>query len=167
LLIGLVGASAAHLQTKANDLIVNDRQASGAGGGQAARGSASPPSGQGTRVADRQGDVVRGRYLVEEVAKCPECHTPRDQDGQLDSSRWLQGAPTWIMPVRPTSNWAYEAPALAGLPSYTDEDGQNVLEKGQGPHGETLRPPMHIYHMSHEDAVAVIAYLRSLPSAGR
>ncbi len=22
-------------------------------------------------------EVERGRYLVEEVAKCPECHTPR------------------------------------------------------------------------------------------
>jgi hypothetical protein len=37
-----------------------------------------------------------------------------------------------------------------------------VLEKGTGPEGEQLRPPMHIYHMHHADAVAIAAYLKSL-----
>ena len=31
-----------------------------------------------------QADVARGKYLVEEVAKCPECHTQRDAQGNLD-----------------------------------------------------------------------------------
>jgi hypothetical protein len=39
--------------------------------------------------------------------------------------------------------------------------------KGTGPQGEVLRPPMHIYHMKHEDAKAIIAYLNSLPCAAR
>jgi hypothetical protein len=29
-------------------------------------------------------EVKRGKYLVEEVAKCPDCHTPRDKNNQLD-----------------------------------------------------------------------------------
>jgi hypothetical protein len=107
-------------------------------------------------------EIERGRYLVEEVAKCPECHTPRNARGELDQQAWLQGAPIWIMPVRPISNWADRAPALAGFPSFTEEEGERVLEKGIGPEGETLRPPMHIYHMRHEDAKAIIAYLKSL-----
>jgi mono/diheme cytochrome c family protein len=109
-------------------------------------------------------EIERGRYLVEEVAKCPECHTPRDERGELRSDAWLQGAPIWIMPVRPISNWAYRAPALAGFPSLTDEQGERVLEQGTGPEGEVLRPPMHIYHLDQADAKAIIAYLRSLPS---
>src|ERR1700726_1675923 len=92
--------------------------------------------------ATREGDVARGKYLVEEVAKCAECHTPRDAQGQLDASRWLQGAPTWIAPVRPTPNWAYQAPALAGLLAYSDGSMQQILEKGKGPNGADLRPPM-------------------------
>jgi mono/diheme cytochrome c family protein len=108
-------------------------------------------------------EIERGRYLVEEVAKCPECHTPRNARGELDHQAWLQGAPIWIMPVRPIPNWADRAPALAGFASFTDEQGERVLEKGIGPEGETLRPPMHIYHMSHGDAKAIIAYLKSLP----
>jgi mono/diheme cytochrome c family protein len=112
-----------------------------------------------------QSAVERGRYLVEDVAMCEECHTPRDAAGNLDESRRLQGAQIWIMPVHQNPNWANNAPPLAGLGGYTDEQGEAVLEKGVGPNGETIRQPMHIYHMNHGDAQAIIAYLRSLSSA--
>jgi mono/diheme cytochrome c family protein len=115
------------------------------------------------RAADTQ--VARGRYLVEEVAKCAECHTPRDSNFELDRSRWLQGASIWIQPVHPVANWAQFAPTLAGLPSMSDAQVERVLEKGQGANGGTIEPPMHIYHMTHADAQAIIAYLRSLPTA--
>jgi mono/diheme cytochrome c family protein len=111
-----------------------------------------------------QGEVERGKYLVEEVAKCQECHTPRDSQGNLDMQAWMQGAPIWIMPARHIDNWADQVPALAGLPSFTDLEMERVLEQGIGPEGETLRPPMHIYHMKPEDAKAIIAYLKSLPA---
>ena len=122
---------------------------------------------QNPAAQSREGDIARGKYLVEEVAKCAECHTPRDAQGQLDASRWLQGAPTWIAPVRPTPNWAYQAPALAGLLAYSDAEVQQVLEKGKGPNGADLRPPMHIYHLSHDDTRVIVAYLRSLSSSPR
>jgi mono/diheme cytochrome c family protein len=109
-------------------------------------------------------EIERGRYLVEEVAKCGECHTPRNERGELRTDAWLQGATIWIQPVAPIRNWADRTPALAGFPSFTEEQGERVLEKGTGPEGEELRPPMHIYHMKHEDAKAIIAYLRSLPA---
>lgn len=111
----------------------------------------------------RKAEIERGRYLVEEVAKCAECHTPRNARDELDKNAWLQGAPIWILPVKPNPNWAQRVPPLAGFPSLTEEEGERVLEKGTGPEGETLRPPMHIYHMKHEDARAIIAYLSSLP----
>jgi mono/diheme cytochrome c family protein len=109
------------------------------------------------------GDVARGRYLVEDVAMCWECHTPRDANGAIQRGAWLQGAPIWITPTRHIQNWADHAPALAGLPSFTDEEMERVLEKGTGPEGEVLRPPMHLYHMVPADAKAIIAYLKSLP----
>ena len=114
-----------------------------------------------------QTQVKRGKYLVEEVAKCTECHTPRDSQGNLDNSRALQGAPVWIVPVHPDHNWAQQAPPLAGFGAYTEGDGEAILEKGQGPNGIPLRPPMHIYHLNHEDAVAIIAYLKSVPPSTR
>ena len=110
------------------------------------------------------GAIERGRYLVEDVAMCEECHTPRDANGNLDESRRLQGAQVWIVPVHANPNWANNAPPLAGFGGYSDQQGEDVLERGMGPNGETIRQPMHIYHMSHADAQAIIAYLRSLPS---
>lgn len=35
----------------------------------------------------------RGRYLVEALAHCGECHTPRNPLGAIDESQWLKGAP--------------------------------------------------------------------------
>jgi mono/diheme cytochrome c family protein len=124
-------------------------------------------AGHARRANPRQADVARGRYLVEEVAKCGECHSPRDAGGNLDTHQWLQGAPIWIMPVKPIPNWADRAPALAGLPSFTDEQMERVLEQGIGPQNEALRPPMHTYHMMPVDAKAIIAYLKSLPTEKR
>jgi hypothetical protein len=115
--------------------------------------------------APAQTSVERGRYLVEDVAMCEECHTPRDRNGNLDESRRLQGAQIWIMPVHSNPNWANNAPPLAGFGEYTDQQGEDVLERGIGPNGETIREPMHIYHMNHADAEAIIAYLRSLSAA--
>ena len=109
-------------------------------------------------------EIERGRYLVEEVGKCQECHTPRKPDGKLDTAAWMQGAPIWIRPVAPIPNWAENAPALAGLPSFTEAQVEKVLEDGTGPNGEPLHPPMCIYHMSPPDARAIAAFLKSLPA---
>jgi cytochrome c553 len=112
-------------------------------------------------------ELERGRYLVENVAMCVECHTPRNERGELREDAWLAGAPIWIRPVAPIQNWADHAPTLAGWPSFTEEQGERILEKGTGPEGEELRPPMHVYHMKHEDAKAIIAYLKSLPRSSQ
>jgi hypothetical protein len=60
--------------------------------------------------------------------------------------------------------WADHAPALAGLPGFTDAQAEKVLEDGTGPNGEPPRSPMLTYHMSPADARAIVAYLRSLPT---
>jgi len=121
----------------------------------------------GAQSTTDRGDVERGKYLVENVAMCGECHTPRDTRGNLKTDAWLQGASTWIRPVAPIQPWADSVPPLAGMPSFTDEQFATILEKGTGPEGEALRPPMHIYHMHHEDVKAIIAYLKSLPPGSR
>ena len=117
-------------------------------------GKQSPPN-------SKEVEIARGRYLVEEVARCPDCHTPRDSTGAVDRSRWLQGAPIWIMPVKSKQDWAMSAPSLINF-SYSDEQAFGILEKGLGTNGIPIQRPMHIYHLHHEDAVAIIAYLRSL-----
>jgi mono/diheme cytochrome c family protein len=130
--------------------------------------SSQAPSGGQTQAAKgaaaSQDLIARGEYLVDHVGMCSECHTPRDAHGNLDNAHYLQGAPIWIVPVHPMTNWANRAPALAGFEGFTDAQGETILEKGIGPNGLDIQPPMHIYRMNHGDAQAIIAYLRSLPS---
>ncbi len=38
-------------------------------------------------------EELRGRYLVEAMGHCTECHTPRNILGGLRTARWLSGAP--------------------------------------------------------------------------
>ena len=38
-------------------------------------------------------EAVKGRYLVEALGHCAECHTPRNPIGGLDLGRWMGGAP--------------------------------------------------------------------------
>lgn len=38
-------------------------------------------------------ELARGRYIVEALAHCAECHTPRDAIGRLDLGAWMGGAP--------------------------------------------------------------------------
>ncbi|HET9400717.1 MAG TPA: hypothetical protein VFO34_07180 [Candidatus Acidoferrales bacterium] len=131
-----------------------------------ARSASSQDRGRGSsQLEPSDAQITRGKYLVEEVARCTECHTPHNPDGSLDRTRWLAGSPIWIRPTQPISGWADRAPALAGFPGYSDQQAAKVLEQGQGLEGEPLRPPMHTYHLHHNDAMAIVAYLRSLPPA--
>ena len=106
--------------------------------------------------------VERGRYIVEGVALCWNCHTPRTESGELDRRRWLLGGPVVFLPAMPTPNWAPVEPRLAGLPPGTDEQFITLLMTGIGRTGTPPRPPMPRFHMTRGDAASVLAYLKSL-----
>lgn len=107
--------------------------------------------------------VARGKYLVNNVAQCGDCHTPRMANGELDPSRWLQGTLLDFQPIGSVPHWAKHAPAIAGL-HWDTADAIKFFETGHGPRGGVPDPPMPQYHMNHHDASAVVAYLKSLPS---
>ena len=136
--------------------------ADGLGGVPAAYGQARKSS--PTNDAGKNGgDVARGKYLVEGAAMCGECHTPRNSDGSLDRSRWLQGAPiTWGPSGGGTSNWPLTAPRIGGNPPASDADMIKLLTTGVWTTGKSLRFPMMPFRMSPADAKAVVSYLKSL-----
>ena len=107
--------------------------------------------------------LQRGQYLVEHVAMCVQCHTPRNAQGELDRTRLLQGAPIPVPAPFPMSRWAFEAPKIAGLPGWMAEDAMRLLQTGRSARGYVPRPPMPPFRMTQEDAAAVVAYLKSLP----
>jgi len=113
--------------------------------------------------AESGGEVARGKYLVEGVAMCGECHTPRDGGGNLDRSRWLQGAPVrWASADGEMSNWPLIAPRIGGNPPASDADMIKLLTTGIWTTGRPLRSPMMPFRMSDADAKAVVAYLKSV-----
>ena len=114
---------------------------------------------------DNQSLVARGKYIVENVAVCSQCHTPRDEQGRLDRSKWLRGGSLWLQPAQPTENWPLQAPRIAGTPPGTDAQMVMLLTTGIWIDGKQLRPPMPQFRMSVEDAQAVVAYLKTLTSA--
>lgn len=107
--------------------------------------------------------LQRGQYLVEHVAMCIQCHTPRTAHGELDRTRLFQGAPIPIPTPFPMQPWAFAAPKIAGLPGWTVEDAIRLLQTGTGARGYIPRPPMPPFRMTPEDAAAVVSYLKSLP----
>ena len=113
------------------------------------------------------GQIARGKYIVEGVAMCGTCHTPRTDSGEIDQGRWLDGAALWLLPARPTTGWPLKAPRLAGSPAASDEELVRLLTTGIWKTGSRLKSPMPQFRMSQADAEAVVAYLRSLtPRAG-
>lgn len=110
--------------------------------------------------------VARGKYLLEEVGKCQECHTPRLETGELDKSKWLKGATLDFAPMHEVKGWHKTSPDLTGagrLFTRWKEDGLvKFLETGLGPSGNKADPPMPLYKLKHEDAQAIVDYLKSL-----
>jgi mono/diheme cytochrome c family protein len=106
--------------------------------------------------------IERGRYLVENVGMCSDCHTPRTTRGELDHSQWLHGELIHFKPDHPMP-FAAIAPPIAGLPGYaTDAAAAKFLETGTNSLGKLAMAPMPPFRFNHEDALAVVAYLRSL-----
>jgi mono/diheme cytochrome c family protein len=94
---------------------------------------------------------------------CFECHTPRDEGGQVQRSRWLLGAPVPVpAPPFERENWAIWAPRIAGMPGYTEEEGVRLLTQGIDRTGKRLRSPMPPFRFSTADARSVVAYLKAL-----
>ena len=108
------------------------------------------------------GSAARGKYIVEEVALCINCHTPRDRNGEIERSKLLMGAPVFFQPAQPMPDWPQVCPRIGGTPPGTDDEMITLLTTGIWKYGQPLRQPMPRFHMTREDAQAVLEYLKSM-----
>ncbi|MBL8750195.1 MAG: hypothetical protein JNK78_13600 [Planctomycetes bacterium] len=113
-----------------------------------------------SREPARTVSAENGRYLVEKVGMCWDCHSPRDDQGNIIPERWLQGAPLPFQPTIPMP-WAPVSKHIANLPTLTDEQALEFFTKGTLPGGRQPLPPMPGYRFSEADAKDLIAYLRN------
>src|SRR5215469_12743402 len=58
--------------------------------------------------------LEHGRYLVQQVGLCGDCHTPRDDHGQPIESNAFEGAKIGFKPMVEMP-WGAYAPVIAGL----------------------------------------------------
>ena len=116
---------------------------------------ASPPPASPSKIE-------RGKYLVEQVGMCGDCHTPHNEKGEPVREKWLQGSPLAFKPTVPMPVWADKAPNIAGLPGWEDKAAVKFLMSGIAYNDLPGRPPMPQYRFNQEDATAIVAYLRSL-----
>ncbi len=107
--------------------------------------------------------IARGKYIVEGLSRCGQCHTPRDSKGNPEPGEALQGAAVWLNSAEPVEDWPLRAPRIAGIPPGTDVEMIKLLTTGIWRDGKPLRPPMPQFRMTESDAEAVVAYLKSLP----
>ena len=115
--------------------------------------------------------VERGRYLVDHVTLCGDCHTPRNFIGAPVSSQYMAGASQQIGPLgeavpnitpdKETGIGSWSRDEIAELLiSGTKPDFDNV----QGLMAEVIRGTPHGYKdMKKEDALTIADYLKSIP----
>jgi mono/diheme cytochrome c family protein len=107
--------------------------------------------------------VARGDYLTHHVAQCVMCHSPKDDAGNVITSREFTGAPIPFRSPFPKGRpWATNAPALAPIARGQEGAMYALLTTSIWPPlGESPLYPMPHFKMTDEDARSVIAYLKT------
>lgn len=109
----------------------------------------------------------RGAYLVDAVAHCGECHTPRNLLGGFKKSRYLAGNPHGVDDAKVPN---VTPDRKTGIGKWTENDLVYYLETGATPDGDYAGDVMaevidnSTSHLSQDDRRAIAIYLKSLPA---
>jgi mono/diheme cytochrome c family protein len=121
------------------------------------------------RAEDAQ--LARGKYLVT-LGSCTDCHTPGHLLGNPDMTRFLGGSDVgFAIPGLGTFVGRNLTPDKeTGLGSWTREQIATAFTTGVRPDGRVLAPVMPwaaFSQLTKPDALAIAAYLQSLPPVRR
>lgn len=107
----------------------------------------------------------RGAYLVEGLAHCAECHSPRNPIGGIDAEGRFSGGmdpegKSWVPNITPHAD---------GIASYSEKDIAYLLETGTTPDIDSVGSTMALVventaKLKPEDREAIAAYIKSLPA---
>ena len=116
-------------------------------------------------VADKSPEWNRGAYLVEAMAHCGDCHTPRNLLQAIDNSKKFAGgaAEGWVA-------YNITSDSATGVGSWSDDEIAQYLATGHakgrgtgsGPMGEAIA--LSFSKLTPSDIHAMVAYLRSVPA---
>ena len=119
----------------------------------------------GTALAQQQQmSVERGKYLMQTVVACGNCHTPRGPKGELLADKGLSGGMVFdAPPFRAVASNITPDPET-GIGKWTDAQLAKAIREGVRPDKTIIGPPMPIEnyrHLSDADLGSIIAYLRA------
>ena len=120
----------------------------------------------GASAADKR-EIARGKYLVT-LGGCSDCHTPGSFLGHPDMTKFLGGSDVGFaipgMGVFVGRNLTPDPET--GLGKWTTQQIVTAFTTGRRPDGRILAPIMPyeaLGHLTKSDALAIAAYLKSLP----
>ena len=83
-----------------------------------------------------QDSIERGRYLVEGVLTCGNCHSPRGSGGVVDSTRLYAGGPqTWDEPAFTVKGSNITPDPDTGIGRWSAADMKRAIQEGIRPNG--------------------------------
>ena len=113
-------------------------------------------------------EVIRGRYLVEGLGHCAECHTSRNPIGGLNLDKWMAGGPN------PDGKGSIPniTPHPSGIGDWSEVDIEEYLTSGFTPEYDVAGGQMtdvveNTSRLSEEDRRAIAAYLKVLSPLDR
>lgn len=112
-----------------------------------------------------QTPLERGRYLMQAVVACGNCHTPQGPKGP-EPGKELAGGLPFDEPGFKAFASNITPDADTGIGRWTDAQIVSAIREGKRPDGSLIGPPMpfeQYRHLSDRDAAAIVAYLRSVP----
>src|ERR1041384_3006872 len=112
-----------------------------------------------------QPSVERGKYLVNTIMTCQNCHTPKGERGAPIFERDLSSGLSWDEPPFKVTASNITQDKETGIGTWTDAQIKTALRKGQRPNGVQLAAimPYDFYEiLTERDLNSIVAYLRTL-----
>ena len=114
--------------------------------------------------------IARGSYLANGIARCFWCHSPLN-DGDPATPRPESLGSGDVLDAKLPIHAPNITPDVGtGIGGWSDREVVRAIREGRGRDGRTLRrdhPSRYYSVMTDDDALAIVAYLRSLPPVRR
>ncbi len=111
--------------------------------------------------------IERGKYLMDSVVACGNCHIARGDKGQPLFDKGLSGGMLFDEPPFKAYAANITPDPDTGIGKWTNAELAKAIRQGVRPDKSIIGPPMPIEfyrHLSDTDLAAIIAYLRAQPA---
>lgn len=109
--------------------------------------------------------IARGEYLVFGPARCVECHVHKDYPIEGKENRFaLAGGHEFKFPLGTLYTANLTPDEATGIGAVSNATLERAIRHSIGRDDRVMPPFMGLTHISDEDMVAIISYLRSMPA---